>query len=165
MMVYLGVDGRIYFGSPPSAIPLSKPMRQIPTNSQPAIALSPRSLHRLCTPGSWEYNVARFLQRVQDAQELLHEDLQEISEPLATLATQQLTLSAEQHAVVCAVEQDYQQASQVIDQALVRILQHFPTEIAVLAQFHNRNPSQAGSTCEEMRVCLQEEQNVEIAML
>jgi hypothetical protein len=164
MMVYLSVDGRIYFGSPPSTIPLSKSMRHIPTDPQPAIDLPTRSLHHLCTPGSWEYNVARLLQRVQEARELLHEDLQEISEPLTTLVAHQFALLPEQHAVVLAVEQDYQQACQMIDQVLAHMLQHFPTEIAILAQLQNRVLSQAGSISDEPPICLQEEQIVEVAM-
>jgi hypothetical protein len=91
-----------------------------------------RALHRLFEPGSWSYAVARLLQRAQETQCLLHEDLREVLEPLDKLA--QAARSPEQQAQQQAAQHAYQQATQVITQALAPLFEQFPAEVTLLQQ-------------------------------
>ncbi len=121
------VEGRISFHRPL--------MTQLHSN-QPAEASvkpsPPRSPCQIFQTGSWEYRVARLTQRVREIRCLLHEDLQELVEPLSTLTDEKST--SEQQERRRALEKDYQQAAQGIDLALLRLLRHFFTEIPILQQ-------------------------------
>jgi hypothetical protein len=132
-MISCDRDGRIVFGRFPIARPRPlQPMNQ--TSDASTVFTPPHCLHQLFQPGSRDYHVARLLQRVQEVRSLVQEDLQEIVEPLRTLADKAALLSREQQVQQRAAEEDYQQAVQVIDQALARLLRHFPAEMAVLQQ-------------------------------
>ena len=140
-MMYLDLDGRIYIGRPPSAIPVSTSSIHTPIGISTLVALPIKSLPHLFLIGSWEYKVARLLERVQATQELFYEDWEEIAEPLKTLIEHE-ELSDEQHTAVQAAKEDYQQAIHVIDQALTRILEHFPGEmLAMLRQVQEEDTS------------------------
>lgn len=127
MFLHQDLEGRILFRRPLVAQPHSNQPAEASVKTSP-----PRSPHQIFQTGSWEYRVARLMQRVQEIRCLLYEDLQELVEPLRTLTDGKST--SEQQERQRAIEEDYQQAAQVIDLALLSLLRHFLTEMPILQQ-------------------------------